>query len=375
MTELSSDDSFVFQTMLTCIGNKRKLVKHIVSICEELREKIGKQTLHIMDGFTGSGVVARSLMHLCNTISTNDMELYAQIMSHCFLVTPTQENQVKIQEHIQKMNNLAENGPYYENGIIYSHYDPKDTNNIQVGERCFYTRENAVIIDTLRKYIAENVEAELQNYCLAPLLIKASIHANTAGVFKGFYKDGDIGCFGGTGRNALGRILKPITLDIPVWSEFIVSPHCFGANINELLDTYNMESYGQIDILYLDPPYNQHPYGSNYFMLNVIAKNEEPAVISKVSGIPSEWNKSKYNNKKEALESMKELIEKGLKKSKYLIISYNNEGIIRTNDWNVLFESYNVKKYEIKYSTYKGCRNLKNRANDVIEIMYLVSSI
>ena len=372
MTELSSDDSFVFQTMLTCIGNKRKLVKHIVSICEELREKIGKQTLHIMDGFTGSGVVARSVMHLCNTISTNDMELYAQIMSHCFLVTPTQENQVKIQEHIQKMNNLAENGPYYENGIIFSHYAPKDTNNIQTGERCFYTRENAVIIDTLRKYIAENVEAELQNYCLAPLLIKASIHANTAGVFKGFYKDGDIGCFGGTGRNALGRILKPITLDIPVWSEFIVSPHCFGANINELLDTYNMESYGQIDILYLDPPYNQHPYGSNYFMLNVIAENKVPEKISKVSGIPTDWKKSAYNSKATAISNMEHLLRIGLEKSRYIVLSYNNEGIITESDWNILFEPYVVEKREILYDTFKGSRNLKERSNKVVEIMYII---
>ncbi|MDR0684304.1 MAG: DNA adenine methylase [Spirochaetaceae bacterium] len=26
----------------------------------------------------------------------------------------------------------------------------------------------------------------------------------------------------------------------------------------------------EVDLAYLDPPYNQHPYGSNYFMLNLI---------------------------------------------------------------------------------------------------------
>jgi adenine-specific DNA-methyltransferase len=70
---------------------------------------------------------------------------------------------------------------------------------------------------------------------------------------------------------------------------------------------------------------------------------------------------------------MRKLMEGGLNKSKYLIISYNNEGIITTSDWDILFEPYNIKKYEINYSTYKGCRNLKNRTNKVIEIMYLVS--
>ena len=63
----------------------------------------------------------------------------------------------------------------------------------------------------------------------------------------------------------------------------------------------------------------------------------------------------------------------GISKSTYLLISYNNEGIITANEWKILFEPYNVKKYEIKYDTYKGSRNLKDRSNKVIEIMYLVS--
>ena len=71
---------------------------------------------------------------------------------------------------------------------------------------------------------------------------------------------------------------------------------------------------------------------------------------------------------------MKNLMTSGLLKSKYLLISYNNEGIIKKEDWEKLFAPYNVKKYEIKYDTFKGCRNLKKRNNKVIEIMYLVSN-
>ena len=129
-----------------------------------------------------------------------------------------------------------------------------------------------------------------------------------------------------------------------------------------------------IDIMYLDPPYNQHPYGSNYFMLNVIAANEEPVALSKVSGIPTNWNKSKYNSRTTAVNSMKTLMANALAKATYLLISYNNEGIITDDDWKTLFSSYNVKKYEIKYDTYKGSRNLKDRSDKVIEIMYLVSN-
>jgi adenine-specific DNA methylase len=70
---------------------------------------------------------------------------------------------------------------------------------------------------------------------------------------------------------------------------------------------------------------------------------------------------------------MKHLLEEGLKHSKYLLISYNNEGIISENDWNVLLEPYIVKKYEFSYDTYKGSRNLKARSNKILEILYLVS--
>jgi adenine-specific DNA-methyltransferase len=108
-------------------------------------------------------------------------------------------------------------------------------------------------------------------------------------------------------------------------------------------------------------------------MLNIIATNEEPLEISNVSGIPTNWNKSNYNKHKPAIESMRDLIRSGLTKSKYLLISYNNEGVINSDDWNILFEPYLVEKHEIKYDTFKGCRNLKDRSDKVIEIMYLVS--
>jgi len=70
---------------------------------------------------------------------------------------------------------------------------------------------------------------------------------------------------------------------------------------------------------------------------------------------------------------MKDLIEKTIQKSKYILLSYNNEGIIPVDNWNEIFKEYNVEKHEIKYDTYKGSRNLKNRSDKVIEIMYLIS--
>jgi adenine-specific DNA-methyltransferase len=368
---MSSDNkyNFVNQTMLTCIGNKRKLVSNISNIVIELTNTLSKNKLNILDGFSGSSVVSRELSYFADNLYTNDLELYSYLMAKCYLETPSTHKQTKIISHINRMNQLAINGPYIE-GIITKLYAPKDTNDIKEGERCFYTHENALIIDTLRNYIDEFVEPSLKVYCLVPLLNKASIHANTSGVFKGFHKNNGIGCFGGKGKNALERIMKPIILDIPIWNELNnFKPHCYNKDINQLIN----ELPNDIDLIYLDPPYNQHPYGSNYFMLNIIATNKEPTQISSISGIPNDWNKSNYNYRDSAIQSMKELIYNGLTKSKYILISYNDEGFITDTDWQNILNGYNIKKYYIEYDTYKGSRNLKERDTKVFEIMFLIS--
>lgn len=364
--------AYTFQPMMTCIGNKRKLVPEIYNIINTVRQQLNKQSLRIADAFTGSSVVARALLSLSDILYVNDMELYSYIMAQCFLQPPSAIQISKITNHISAMNTLSINGPYIE-GIITRLYAPKNTVNIQPGERCFYTRENALIIDTLRKYIEECVESDIKQYCLAPLLVKASIHTNTAGVFKGFYKCGGIGCFGGKGKNALERIMAPIRLDVPIWDTdpmiTIKSVVCFNGDILTIIKEWP----AVFDIIYLDPPYNQHPYSSNYFMLNVIATNKEPDNISTVSGIPKQWNKSDFNYIARAVKSMKELIQLGLSKSKYLLISYNDEGIISYTEWMKLLQPYTFKQYTIPYNTYRGSRNLENRSTKINEIMYLVN--
>ena len=362
------------QKMLTCIGNKRSLIKNIEEIVEkDVLQSFKEDKINILDGFAGSSVVSRCLSKYSKRIYSNDLEAYSSTMAHCFLVKPTEEDKVLIYQHIDTMNQIAKEGPYFE-GIICEMYAPQDTDNIQQNERCFYTRENALIIDTLRKYIQENIEERLVSYCITPLLIKASIHVNTGGVFKGFYKDKETkkGKFGGTAGNDLDRIKGPIHLEYPIWSENTFESRIFNQDINHLIK----ELPDDIDLIYYDPPYNEHPYSSNYFMLNVILTNKKPTSCSKVSGIPTDWSRSDYNSiskQKKAFSAMKELLHESFKKCKFILLSYNNEGIIQTKEWEELFQPYTVKKYEIPYGAYKASRNLKKRNNKVIERMYLIS--
>jgi adenine-specific DNA-methyltransferase len=299
------------------------------------------------------------------------MEYYSYILLRCFLETPNKEQRGRIDKCFEEINVLCQDAN--EVGFVSRLYSPKNTDKPAADERVFYTRENAIIIDTLLKYIS-GVDSDLKHYLLGPLLIKASINVNTAGVFRGFYKKDGIGHFGGVGENALERILAPIQPVKPIWSESTCKSICHNSDINNLIVTFEDNTF---DLIYLDPPYNEHPYGSNYFMLNLIARGQEPTEYSKVSGIPKMWNKSAFNGRGSAYDTMLDLLRNCLKKAKYTLISYNNEGLISEDDWETIFTELGcvVKKYEKEYDTYHGSRNLADRNKKVTEIMYLLNNL
>ena len=197
---------------------------------------------------------------------------------------------------------------------------------------------------------------------------EASIHVNTSGVFKGFYKNtSGIGQWGGQGKNALSRICGTIELKKPVFS----SKECEKEILT--LDTTKITDDIVCDIAYLDPPYNQHPYGSNYFMLNLIATYKKPEKISTVSGIPTDWNRSDFNKKAIAAKALEKTLQH-IKANEY-IISYNNEGFISYDEMiNILSKYGEVGVITEDYPTFRGCRNLNSRALHTKEYLFCVKN-
>jgi adenine-specific DNA-methyltransferase len=252
-------------------------------------------------------------------------------------------------------------------GFITELYSPKNDKAIKKGERVFYTSRNAQYLDTARKYI-ENVDQDKQQYLLAPLLSEASIHANTSGVFKGFYKNSEkgIGQFGGNNQDALFRILGDIEIPFPIFSNYECEYYIYRGDSNQIV-----QNIDEVDIAYLDPPYNQHPYGSNYFMLNLIVDYQKPISTSKVSGIPDDWNRSEYNRSAHAFSQLSDIVDKI--KAKYLLISFNSEGFITVEEMvGMLKKKGKLSILETKYNTFRGSRNLNNREIHVKEYLYLL---
>jgi len=357
---------FLSKQLITCIGNKRKLKCLIERGLQKAQKCLGKSHMDIFDGFSGSGFVSRLAKQYASTLYVNDLELYSFISNKCYLSNTTDVNMNKIIRTIKRLNNQCE--LVQAEGIIEEGYAPKNDDDIKEGERVFFSNSNAKRIDNYRRLI-KKIPLKDRHFYLALLLQQASVHNNTSGVFKGFYKNTQTGRgqFGGNGKNCLQRILGKIELPIPIFSNFNCDVHVSQEDVNQVVKKI------ECDVAYYDPPYNQHPYGSNYFMLNLITAYKKPKQISKVSGIPTDWNKSVYNKHKEALEAFEDLISHT--KAKIILISYNDEGIIGTKQMKYMLKKYGiVKTIQQDYNVFRGSRNLRDRTQKVKEILYVVET-
>ncbi|MBO5827053.1 MAG: DNA adenine methylase [Paludibacteraceae bacterium] len=328
---------------------------------------MGIKDYTFLDLFSGSGIVSRlAKIHGAKKIIANDLEYYSMVLNTIFL-----RNEEGDKKEFEEMKNEILSKPLFE-GWVCENYAPKDDNDIRRGERCFYTRENALIIDSYLESLKE-LPCEVADMFLAPLIYEASVHTNTSGVFKGFYKNKQgIGQFGGEGKNALQRICGKIDPKFPVFCPNETENIIISADASSVVkDTKIVEQAKGIDITYIDPPYNQHPYGSNYFMLNAIAKCKCPEEISKVSGIPKDWNRSIYNKRVEGVMQLLKDIENV--DSKYVLLSYSSEAYLPIKDMVAELAKIGLitNLQEIDYNVFRGSRNLSNRPKKLQE--YLIT--
>ncbi len=357
---------FLRRQLITYLGNKRALLGPISEAIAHVKRRLNREKLSCFDGFSGSGVVSRLLKGHAERLISNDLEDYAAVIGRAHLANRSAVDLIALQHCIDDLNGRVDT-PSMAPGFIEELYAPQDEQHISADDRVFYTRENARRLDDFRRLIGA-APPEFHDLLLAPLLSAASIHANTAGVFKGFYKNRatKVGQFGGTGTDALKRILGRITLEMPVLSRFECSCAVWQQDANAAV-----RRLADMDLAYLDPPYNQHPYGSNYFMLNLLVRYERPTQISRVSGIPTDWQRSEYNVREKSLERLTDLVTHCA--AKFLLVSFSNEGFIApTALHNLLNTLGKVSVIEVAHAAFRGSRSFENRAVRVTEHLFLV---
>ena len=81
--------AYLTEQIITCLGNKRALLGHILRSVQYVKECLGKDKISCLDLFSGSGIVSRALKAHATDLFSNDLEPYARVISECYLANPS----------------------------------------------------------------------------------------------------------------------------------------------------------------------------------------------------------------------------------------------------------------------------------------------
>jgi adenine-specific DNA-methyltransferase len=353
-TAARDTEEYVFSQLIPYIGNKRKLLDIIHQAIKLTNIENGT----FVDLFSGSTVVSRFAKKLGFRVLSNDWEPYSEQIAIGTVVLneiPKFDNFGGVEKVFDLLNNVVPVEDY-----VTKHLCPTDDEKLDhEKDRLFFMRKNGMKIDAMRELISKWVEEHKISqtefsYLMASLLYSVSYVSNTSGVFKGFHRG-----WGGSNGTAQYRICSDISLKPPILynndQDNISIREDAGVLVNRLT-----EILGKIpEIIYLDPPYNQHPYGSNYHVLNSIALWDKPEFPEKItrgtkSAIRLDWRterKSAYNSRPKAVQEFQELIDNI--SSKFILTSYSTEGNIPLNEMMKILGSKGtlrvVKREYVRY--------------------------
>lgn len=317
---------------LNYIGSKHTLFKTILGICEQ--NIINMAELSFMDLFAGTGTVGFNMQTHFKSCDANDLETYSYIINYALLKCNYTE---KLADLIKVCTELEG-----KEGLIYCNYSEMET-----CERMFFTNENAKKADAIRQFIescykeTKCINIAEYYFLLASLLVSIDKVANTACVYGAYLKK-----YKGAALKAMNFVPIHTKPDINIVANNVY---------NRLAESFTaIESdFTDYDVIYLDPPYNQRQYAGNYSPLNYIVKYDEALVLKGKTGLIENYNKSSFCKKGDVVNTFTNLIA-GLR-CKYLIISYNNEGLIPMEEFKqIVMKKGFVKLYKIQYNKFKA---------------------
>lgn len=319
------------------IGSKQKLAPWIKSIVEQVYAEDLKDAI-FADIFAGTGQVARHFKKNVKKVITNDLEGYSFVLNSHYI-----GNTERLDSIVLSQNS--------EEGLIYKNFSEGS-----LIKRMYFIEDNAKKIDGIRQEIAEKyskkeISKEQYYWLLASLIEAADSVANTASVYGAFLK--------AYKKSALKEL------------NFKLAPYEITHQKNEIYqeDANNLVKKISGDILYLDPPYNARQYGSNYHVLNKIVDYKDFS-SDKITGL-TDYNKSNYCKKDVVAREFENLIKDA--QFKYIFISYNNEGLIKEEDFQKMLQKYgDYTLHKKEYKRFKADSNRPNQAATTFEHLHVL---
>lgn len=278
----------------------------------------------VFDGFSGTTRVGQAVKGAGLKIISNDLSHYSYVFGKCYLESSARDikEAKRVISHFNSLSNIEE-------GFITSNYSGGAFSKGKENPIMYWQSKNTLKADFIRRQIEYFNGCGVYYILLTSLILALDRVDNTVGVQQAFLKN-----------KWCKRSYDDLILRLPIFPKGPKGKVYRG-------DTNNIVSNVEADLAYYDPPYTAHNYLSYYHIWDTIVLNDEPEVsgiVNRRVGIES----SNYNKKAKALDSFEELI--GNTRSKYVLISYNNEGIIEYGDLISMCNKYgHVEVKEIDY--------------------------
>ena len=308
--------------MIKYIGSKRLLLDDIYSC-------VDPENNTFVDLFSGTSRVGHHMKKKGMSVISNDYATYAKVLADCYIVADRSTYLDEATKLVEEYNN--------SNNKFCGYFTETFCCDSQ-----FFNPKNGEKIDWIREDLEKkSLDPILKNIMLTSLMEAADKVDSTCGVQMAYLK-----------RYA-SRSYKQMKLRVPDLVDNVEGNtyQAYQMDANQLV-----KELDPVDIIYIDPPYNQHSYLGNYHIwesLCIWDKSEHYGVACK--RVDTKVKKSDYNMKRKSLLAMQDLV--GNLKCKTAIISFNNEGYIPRDDMELLLNKYgNLNVKEIDYKRYIGAK-------------------
>jgi len=388
--DLPGPQGYCSSQLIPYLGNKRALLPRLLPVFQRLTA--GLHAPLFVDAFAGSGSVSRLARAMGMRVVSNDWEPYSEALNSCWLLLRPSDLDRCFGGNLSGV--LADwNGMHPEAGdsvpsprvggapYMARWYAPERTEAPRLGaERLFYTAENATFLDRVRYRIDDELPVAApgsdgdvrRRVMMGALLLEASVHTNTSGVFKAFHRG-----FGGHGKDALRRIMGRMRLEEPILPELQPA-------IVTREDAVSLVGRYSADIVYCDPPYNQHQYGSNYHILNTLLRWDglprpmDGAGIdgaSRIAGIPQDWKqtRSAFCSRQKAAGAIAAMLDAC--DARHMVFSWNADAHLSGDELiELLAPRGHLEVLALQYVAYRGGRQSAKRSARSREYLFSVDT-
>ena len=360
------------------IGNKTRLLPFILGTLRRLGIEPG--TAH--DAFAGTAAVGRALKEAGWRVASSDLMSYSHVFQQAYVVAqavPSLRELSRREPEVRRAiaawdgdgglsprgNALRAIGAYLarqrepERGFVTSHFSP-------VGERMYFTEENAMRIDAARQAIHDWhrsgwIDSSVFYILLAALIEGSDRVANTAGVYAAFIKSWQ------------SNARRPLSI-VPV----LPAEGARGSTAH-LTDAVTLAAaLGPVDLLYIDPPYNARQYSGYYHVPELIARGwfGGPVTLRGKTGLlPPDGQRSEWCSPRGVRPALVELL--AATKAKHVLVSYNSEGLLADAELRVALEEASVdgraRRFSKSYRRYRADSDhaaRKYKGSVVRELLY-----